>query len=176
MSIAKIYLDSIKKRFLTYKILGDKTLERLDEQQLNWQPDEHSNSIRCIVSHISGNMLSRWTDFLSSDGEKPWRNRDTEFADGHASKAEIIAMWEKGWNCMMQTFDSLQEADLEKTITIRSEPLIAMDAINRQLAHIPYHVGQILYIGKMLLKDQWESLSIPKGGSDAFNKGMTEKK
>jgi hypothetical protein len=176
MNIETIYLDSIKKRFLTYKDLGDKTLERLDEQQLNWQPDEHSNSIRCIVKHISGNMLSRWTDFLTSDGEKPWRNRDTEFADGHASKAEIIAMWEKGWSCMMQTFDSLQGTDLEKTITIRSEPLIVIDAINRQLAHIPYHVGQILYIGKMLLKDKWDSLSIPKGGSDAFNKAMTEKK
>lgn len=176
MSIETIYLDSIKKRFLTYKVLGDKTLERLDEQQLNWQPDEYSNSIYQIIKHVSGNMLSRWTDFLTSDGEKPWRNRDTEFEDGHASKTDITALWEKGWNCMLQTFDSLQPTDLEKTITIRSEPLIVIDAINRQLAHIPHHVGQIVYIGKMLLKDKWESLSIPKGGSDAFNQQMTKNK
>jgi hypothetical protein len=176
MSIEAIYLDSIKKRMLTYKVLGDKTLERLDEQQLHWQPDERSNSIYQIVKHVSGNMLSRWTDFLTSDGEKPWRNRDGEFEEAQASKADIIAMWEKGWSCMLQTFDSLQPGDLEKTITIRSEPLIAIDAINRQLAHIPHHVGQIVYIGKMLLKDKWESLSIPKGGSDAFNQQMTGKK
>lgn len=175
MSIEAIYLDSIKKRMLTYKVLGDKTLERLDEQQLHWQPDEHSNSIYQIVKHVSGNMLSRWTDFLTSDGEKPWRNRDMEFEEEKATRQEIIATWEKGWNCMLQTFDSLQEADLGKTITIRSEPLIVIDAINRQLAHIPHHVGQIVYIGKMLLKDKWESLSIPKGGSDAFNKQMTWK-
>ncbi|WP_298737547.1 DUF1572 family protein [uncultured Chitinophaga sp.] len=175
MPVAKIYLDSIKKRFLTYKVLGDKTLERLNEQQLNWQPDEYSNSIHQVVKHISGNMLSRWTDFLSSDGEKPWRNRDTEFEDGTAAKADIIAAWEKGWQCMMQTLDSLQDTDLEKTITIRTEPLIVIDAINRQLAHIPYHVGQIVYIGKMLLKDQWESLSIPKGGSETFNREMAKK-
>jgi hypothetical protein len=176
MSVETIYLDSIKKRFLTYKTLGDKTLERLDEKQLHWQPDEDSNSIYLIIKHISGNMLSRWTDFLTTDGEKPWRNRDTEFETAPASKEEIRALWEKGWQCMLQTFDSLQAADLEKTVHIRTEPLVAIDAINRQLAHIPYHVGQIVYIGKMLLQNKWESLSIPKGKSDNFNKQMSGNK
>jgi hypothetical protein len=176
MSIEATYLDSIKKRFLSYKLMGDKALERMDEEQLNWQPDASCNSVYQIVKHVSGNMVSRWTDFLTSDGEKPWRNRDMEFEEGRASKADIIALWEKGWQCMLQTFDSLQEADLGKTIYIRSEPLIVIDAINRQLAHIPSHVGQILYIGKMLMKDKWESLSIPKGGSEDFNKQMAGKK
>ncbi|KAA2243462.1 DUF1572 domain-containing protein [Chitinophaga agrisoli] len=172
MSLATIYLDSIKKRFMTYKMLGDQTLARLNEEQLHWQPDGSCNSIYLIIKHMSGNMLSRWTDFLTSDGEKPWRNRDTEFNEQTASKSEILAMWEKGWTCMFDTFNSLQEEDLEKTIHIRTEPLIALDAINRQLSHLPYHVGQIVYIGKMLLKDQWESLSIAKGRSDDFNQQM----
>jgi hypothetical protein len=172
MSIEAIYLDSIRKRFLSYKVMGDTALERLNEEQLNWQPDPYSNSIYQIIKHVSGNMLSRWTDFLHSDGEKPWRNRDTEFEEGHASKEEILGLWEKGWKCMLDTFNSLQAEDLGKTIHIRTEPLIVIDAINRQLAHIPSHVGQILYIGKMLLQDKWESLSIPKGKSDNFNQQM----
>ncbi len=172
MSIEAIYLDSIRKRFLSYKAMGDTALERLNEEQLNWQPNSYSNSIYQIIKHVSGNMLSRWTDFLHSDGEKPWRNRDSEFEEGHASKDEILALWEKGWKCMLDTFNSLQAEDLGKTIHIRTEPLIVIDAINRQLAHIPSHIGQILYIGKMLLQDKWESLSIPKGKSDTFNQQM----
>jgi len=155
--------------------MGDKSLERLDEEQLHWQPDPGSNSVYQIVRHVSGNMQSRWTDFLTTDGEKPWRNRDTEFEAGNASKAEIIALWEKGWSCLLQTLDSLQETDLEKTVHIRTEPHTVIDAINRQLAHIPSHVGQIMYIAKMLLKDQWESLSIPKGRSEDFNRAMSGK-
>jgi hypothetical protein len=176
MSIAQTYLDSVKKRFLTHRLMGEKTLERLNEAQLNWQPGEGSNSIYLIIKHISGNMLSRWTDFLTSDGEKPWRNRDTEFENSHATREEVLELWKKGWDCMMQALDSLQEADLEKTVYIRSEPHAVVDAINRQLAHIPYHVGQIVYIGKMLMKEQWESLSIPKGKSADFNKKMTGNK
>ena len=176
MSFANIYLDSVKKRFITHRLLGEKTLERLNEAQLNWQPDDGSNSIYLIIKHISGNMLSRWTDFLTSDGEKPWRNRDAEFENSHASKETILELWNKGWDCMMGALDSLQEADLEKTVYIRTEPHAVVDAINRQLAHIPYHVGQIVYIGKMLLQEHWESLSIPKGKSDDFNKKMSGRK
>jgi len=176
MSLGTIYLESIRKRFMTYKVLGDQTLARLSEEQLHWQPEGHPNSICLIIKHMSGNMLSRWTDFLTTDGEKPWRNRDTEFNEAPASKADILAMWEKGWTCMYDTLNSLTEADLEKTIHIRTEPLIAIDAINRQLAHLPYHVGQIVYIGKMLLKDEWESLSIAKGKSADFNQQMSSGK
>ncbi|GAA0544948.1 DUF1572 family protein [Chitinophaga japonensis] len=175
MSFGSIYLESVRKRFRSYKAMGDKTLERLDEAQLHWQPDPGSNSVYQIVRHVSGNMQSRWTDFLTTDGEKPWRNRDTEFEESNAAKAEIIALWEKGWSCLLQTLDSLQEADLEKTVHIRTEPHAVIDAINRQLAHIPSHVGQIMYIAKMLLKDRWESLSIPKGKSEDFNRAMSGK-
>lgn len=176
MTNEAIYLVSVQQRLLSYKTLGDRTLERLDEKQLHWQPDETSNSVYLIVKHLSGNMLSRWTDFLTADGEKPWRRRDAEFEETTASREEILELWEKGWNCMMETLGSLQEADLEKTVYIRTQPHSAMDAINRQLCHVPYHVGQMVFIGKMLLKDQWESLSIPKGQSAGFNKKMSDKK
>ncbi|WP_143309933.1 DUF1572 family protein [Chitinophaga vietnamensis] len=165
-----IYLNSVEQRFLTYKQLGGKTLERLSTEQLHWEPEGEPNSIALIVKHLHGNMLSRWTDFLTSDGEKPDRHRDREFEEDNAAKEEIIRRWEEGWKCMLDAIHSLQEADLEKTVLIRNEPHIVIDAINRQLAHIPYHVGQIVYIGKLLLKDQWQSLSIPKGQSEAFNK------
>jgi hypothetical protein len=167
------YLESARQRLLSYKKLGDETLERLNEEQLHWRPDDTSNSIYLIVKHLNGNMLSRWTDFLTSDGEKPWRQRDNEFEEAPADAAAIKALWEEGWARMMDTLNGLQEADLPKTVYIRSEPHSAMDAINRQLCHIPYHVGQIVFVGKMLLKGQWKSLSIPKGQSEQFNKKMS---
>lgn len=169
--IESIFLDSAIKRLSDCKQLGDKTLAQLSEEQLRWQPAGEPNSIYLIIKHLSGNMLSRWTDFLNSDGEKPTRNRDVEFEDDDsASKQEILDIWEAGWSCMLNTLRSLQPDDLEKTITIRSEPHIVLDAINRQLVHVPYHVGQIVYIGKMIAKENWQSLSIPKGKSQEFNK------
>jgi hypothetical protein len=166
--IATIFLDSAIKRLSYYKMLGDKTLEQLTTEQLHWQPAGEPNSIYLIIKHLSGNMLSRWTDFLTSDGEKPWRNRDTEFEeDAHGNEK---AIWEKGWTCMLDTISSLQPADLEKTVYIRSEPHTVLDAINRQLSHVPYHVGQIVYIGKMIAQDNWHSLSIPKGHSQDYNR------
>ncbi|MEC5143330.1 DUF1572 family protein [Chitinophaga sp. 212800010-3] len=176
MSIQSIYLQSVLQRFEMHRQLGLKTIERLSTEQLHWQPEGEPNSIALIIQHLHGNMLSRWTDFLTSDGEKPNRHRDQEFEDHTASKEQLLEHWNAGWDCMMNAIRNLREEDIEKTVYIRSEPHIVIDAINRQLAHVPYHVGQIVYIGKMLLKDQWESLSIPKGGSAAFNQAKTEKK
>ncbi|MBL7757744.1 MAG: DUF1572 family protein, partial [Chitinophagaceae bacterium] len=126
-------------------------------------------SIAVIMQHMSGNMLSRWTDFLTSDGEKEWRNRDAEFGQLHYSRAELMALWQKGWDCYLRSLESLTEEDLLKTVTIRQEPLGVIDAINRQLAHYPYHVGQIVYIGRMIKDQQWKNLSIAPGASQAYN-------
>ncbi|SFO51178.1 Protein of unknown function [Chitinophaga sp. YR627] len=174
--IGKIYLDSVLKRIAYYKSLGDQTITVLTEQQLYWQPEGEPNSICLIIKHMSGNMRSRWTDFLTSDGEKPWRNRDLEFEADGLSAAAIKQLWEDGWKCMLDAISALQPEDLEKTVYIRSEPHIVIDAINRQLAHLPYHVGQIVYIGKMIKKNDWQSLSIPKGKSQDFNQEMFGKK
>ena len=148
---------------------------QLEEKDFYYQPDASSNSLAVIIQHMSGNMLSRWTNFLTEDGEKTWRNRDTEFNDQHYGKKELLKIWENGWNCFLGALESLEEDDLLKTIYIRGEPLIVVDAINRQLAHYPHHVGQIIYIGKMLKGTNWKSLSIEKGKSDDFNKKMNQK-
>ena len=121
-------------------------------------------------------MISRWTDFLTTDGEKEWRNRDEEFEIKEYSKEQLIGLWEKGWNCCLTAIKNLKEEDLLKTIYIRGEGLIVMDAINRQLAHYPHHVGQIIYIAKMIKGDHWESLSIPKNRSGEFNLQMKPSK
>lgn len=163
------FLTGTKKLFQYYKGLGDKAIAQLNDEQVNWRPNEVSNSIALIVHHLSGNMLSRFTDFLTSDGEKPWRNREAEFEVGYKDKAELLAAWEKGWNQLFFTIDSLTEADLERIIYIRNEGQSVMDALQRQLAHYPHHVGQIVYIAKMLKGDDWKSLSIPKGGSQGYN-------
>lgn len=174
MSLAKTYLESAIKRLATYKMLGEKTFEQLEEKDFHYQPNNTSNSIALIIQHMSGNMLSRWTNFLTEDGEKPWRNRDTEFEPGQYTAAQLKELWQKGWNCLLGTLQSLTEEDLLKTIYIRSEPLSAIDAINRQLAHYPYHVGQIIYIGKILKDEKWQNLSIEKGKSDQFNDKMKQ--
>jgi hypothetical protein len=166
------YLVSVIKRFLVYKALGDKTMEQLDEENLFWQYNDASNSIAIIVQHLWGNMLSRWTNFLTEDGEKEWRERDAEFEKVINTKEELIIKWDEGWDCLFATLKSLTDDDLNKTIYIRKEPLNVIDAINRQLAHYSYHVGQMVYIGKMQLNDRWISLSIPKGNSKEFNDKM----
>ncbi|MBS0031475.1 DUF1572 family protein [Chitinophaga sp. 22321] len=170
MSIQSIYLQSALQRLETHRQLGVKTIERLSTAQLHWQPDGEPNSIALIIQHLHGNMLSRWTDFLTTDGEKSNRNRDLEFEENNIAAEQLLQLWNSGWDCMMKAIGSLQETDLDRTVFIRNEPHIVIDAINRQMAHVPYHVGQIVYIGKMILKDQWQSLSIPKGGSAAYNK------
>ncbi|MBS1512628.1 MAG: DUF1572 family protein [Bacteroidetes bacterium] len=175
MTTESIFLSSAIKRLQSYKDLADKTFAQLTDADFHYQPNEGSNSIAIIIQHVAGNMLSRWTDFLTSDGEKDWRNRDTEFEEQHWDKAALIAYWEKGWACCLDAIAALTPEDLLKTITIRGEGLIVIDAINRQLAHYPSHVGQIVYIGKMITGSQWKSLSIPKGQSQQFNDQMHKK-
>ena len=136
------YLSSVKKHFYQYKSLGDKTMEQLDEKNLFWQYNDQSNSIAVIVQHLWGNMLSRWTNFLTEDGEKESRERDAEFERVIKTKEELITKWDAGWHCLFAALNSVREADLDKTIYIRQEPQIVIDAINRQLAHYSYHVGQ----------------------------------
>ena len=168
------YLASVKKYFHQQKSLGDKTIEQLDEENISWQYNENSNSIAIIVQHLWGNMLSRWTNFLTEDGEKEWRDRDTEFEPVIKTKEELKQKWEAGWQCVFSALDSLTEEDLDKTIFIRKEPQTVIDAITRQLAHYSNHVGQVVYVGKMILNNQWVSLSIPKRNSKDFNKKMME--
>lgn len=164
------YLSSVIKQFQYYKGLADKAIMQVEaDEKLNWQPDPNSNSIAIIVKHLAGNMLSRWTDFLTSDGEKPWRNRETEFEGIYENRAAMLDHWERGWKCLFNAIGHLQAADLERIIYIRNEGHTVVEAINRQLAHYPYHVGQIVFLARMLAGDNWRSLSIPKGGSEAFN-------
>jgi hypothetical protein len=173
-SIGNIFLESAVKRLAYYKELGDKTFTSLTDADFHYQPNEESNSIAIIIQHMSGNMLSRWTDFLTSDGEKEWRNRDQEFGIINATKGQLITQWEKGWTVCLDAISSLTEADLLKTIYIRNEGLSVIDAINRQLAHYPYHVGQIIYIAKMIKNKNWQSLSIPRNASQQFNDTMNK--
>ncbi len=173
-SLPNAFLQSAIKRLSYYKDLGDKTFEQLNEEAFHYQPNEASNSIALIIQHMAGNMLSRWTDFLTADGEKEWRNRDTEFEEQHMNKEQLIAFWNKGWNCCLNAIKSLTENDLLKTITIRNEGLTVVDAINRQLAHYPYHVGQIIFLGKIITGSNWQNLSVPKGGSAAYNKNVQQ--
>lgn len=163
------FLNSVRKQFEYYKMLGEKTFSQLTEEQLFMQLNEESNSIATIVKHLWGNMLSRWTDFLTTDGEKEWRQRDAEFDNDIAHKAELIEKWEEGWTCLFKTLDSLTADDLSKVVYIRNQGHTVTEAINRQLAHYPYHVGQIVFIGKYLCNEKWNSLSIPKGRSKAYN-------
>lgn len=166
------FLKDCIKRFLYYKELGDKTLEQLSETELHWTPSSESNSIALTIQHLHGNMKSRWTNFLMEDGEKTWRNRDQEFEIRELTKEQVLDLWNQGWNCLLDTLAGLKNEDLSKTIYIRTEPLLVYDAILRQLAHYPYHVGQIVYVGRIIKNEQWKNLSIPKGNSQAFNEQM----
>ena len=163
------YLPNQIKLAEYYKSLGDKAIERLSIEELKWQPNEYSNSIAIIITHLSGNMLSRWTDFLTTDGEKSWRKRDDEFVDSITSKQELFEFRNKGWDCFLGALNSLTVGDLNKTIYIRNEEHSVVDAISRQMAHYPYHIGQVVFIAKMIRKDSWKSLSIPKGESEKYN-------
>lgn len=165
------YLTSTKKLFVYYKKLGDDAMAQVTDEKLFFQPNEDSNSIAIIVQHVAGNMLSRWTDFLTTDGEKEWRNRDAEFILNITTKDELIVFWNKGWQCLLAAIESLNENDLDKIVYIRNEGHTVLEAINRQLAHYPYHVGQIIFLAKMLSNNKWKSLSIPKNKSQAYNDG-----
>lgn len=163
------YLPAIRKVFEYYKSLGDKTFVQVPDDKLFWQYNDDSNSIATIVKHLWGNMLSRWTDFLTSDGEKAWRDREAEFENDIRSREIMLEKWNEGWQCLFRALDALTEEDLGRTIYIRNQEHSVSDAIHRQLAHYAYHVGQIVMLGKMLSEAPWQSLSIPKGGTRAFN-------
>jgi hypothetical protein len=175
MTIGNSFLQSAIKRLSYYKELGDKTFAQLNEEDFHFTPNAESNSIALIIQHTAGNMLSRWTNFLTTDGEKDWRNRDTEFEEQNLSKQQLIDFWQKGWDCLLNSLNALTEEDLLKTIYIRNEGLLVIDAINRQMAHYPYHVGQIIYLAKIIKNGEWQNLSIPKGHSNQFNLHMHTK-
>lgn len=162
MSIEKFFLESIIKRLQYYKELGNKTFNQLNDNDFHFIPEEECNSIAVIIQHMNGNMLSRWTDFLKSDGEKEWRRRDAEFEEKELSKQLLIELWEQGWACFLDALKVLTENDLQKTIYIRSEAHSVVDAINRQMAHTAYHVGQIIYAAKILKNKSWKNLSMPR--------------
>jgi Protein of unknown function (DUF1572) len=169
-TIEQTFLTSSLKIFSQYKSLAEKAIDQLSDEQVLQKPNEASNSIALIVHHLSGNMISRFTDFLTTDGEKPWRNRDVEFEEAYPDKKAMMAAWEKGWKCVFDTIENLKEEDLSKTIYIRKEGQTVLDALQRQIAHYANHVGQILYQAKILKGSEFNSLTIPKGKSEEFNK------
>lgn len=169
------YLSSIIKQFQYYKSLGDKTFNQLSFEELKETPNKDTNAISVIVKHLVGNMLSRWTNFTTEDGEKTWRNRDKEFEDTYTSKEELISEWDKGWDCLFNALQPLTNNDLENIIYIRNQGHTITEAINRQLAHYSYHVGQIVFLAKEIKGKQWHSLSIPKGKSSNYNADKFQK-
>ncbi len=169
MNTATSYLESVKKQFLYYKMLGEKAMEQLEPEQLFVSINEDTNSIAVIVKHLSGNMLSRWTDFLTTDGEKETRNRDGEFENDLQTKEQVLKVWETGWDCFLGALNSLQPEQLSEIIYIRNEGHTVIEAINRQLAHYPYHIGQIVFYAKQLKNSEWDSLSIPRNKSNSYN-------
>ena len=164
-----VYLNSALKLFAYYKKLGDDAMAQIDDEKLFFQVNEDANSIAIIVQHLAGNMLSRWTDFLTTDGEKEWRNRDAEFEKNITNKQDLLAYWNSGWQCLFNSLEPLTSSDLDKIIYIRNEGHTVLEAINRQLAHYPYHVGQLVFLAKLLAADKWKSLSIPKNKSQEYN-------
>jgi Protein of unknown function (DUF1572) len=155
--------------FRYYKKLGEGAMAQVSDEQLFFALDPEMNSIALVVKHMAGNLRSRWTDFLTSDGEKPDRNRDSEFEDPPATRDELMKMWESGWACLFTALEPLSETDAGRTVKIRGEAHSVMQAVNRQLAHYAYHVGQIVFLAKHLQSAQWKSLSVPRGQSGQFN-------
>ena len=169
MNISNEFLQSAVKRLTYYKELGDKTFAQLSDADFHYQPNDASNSIAVIIQHMAGNMLSRWTDFLTTDGEKAWRNRDNEFSNNATDKETVMAKWDEGWSCLFNSINQLDERLLETIVFIRSEPHTVLEAINRQLAHYSYHIGQIVYSAKQLKNSEWYSLSINRNRSADYN-------
>jgi len=169
-SPASLYLEDVADQFRKLKELGDKALAQVRDEDLFATLDPESNSLAILIQHMAGNMRSRWTDFLHSDGEKPDRDRDSEFEVTAATTREhLLARWEEGWRCLFQALAALHEEDLGMTVLIRAEPHSVIKAINRQLTHYGYHIGQIVFLAKHFASDHWKTLSVPRGGSTAFN-------
>ena len=172
MSFEKHFLENTIGVFNNYRALAEKSFAQLkDDKEFHYVPDAESNSIAILIKHMAGNMISRWTDFLTTDGEKPDRNRDGEFIEGTESQEELIKYWNKGWEVFMNTLHSLKEDDLMKTVSIRGEGLTAVQALSRQTAHYAYHIGQIVFLAKHIKNSEWNSLSIPKNKSAEHLKG-----
>jgi len=170
MDYKENFLESIRFELLKYKSYGEKTFAQLSEEDIHWKLSKVDNSIAIIVKHIVGNMLSRFTNFLTEDGEKPWRYRDSEFEDPYENMDEMMAAWKKGWDCLFVAMDSINKNNFDTQIKIRNEDHTVIEALTRQLAHYAGHIGQIMLIAKMIKGSEWKSLSIPKGASEAFNK------
>ena len=168
------FLKSARKEFQRYKTMGEKTFAQLNDSELlhTYHPDD--NSIAQITKHIVGNMRSRWTNFLTEDGEKSWRHRDTEFEQPYSTKEELMAAWEAGWDLVFSALDSIDHNNFSTPVYIRKEPHSVIAAVQRQIAHYASHVGQIVFMGKSIKGNEWESLSIPKGQSEAFNRKYFE--
>jgi hypothetical protein len=163
------YILSVKNQFSQYKLLAEKAIDQVPDEKIDWQYNPETNSIAIIVKHLAGNMLSRFTDFYNSDGEKKWRDRDAEFENEKLSRERLKVLWDEGWNCLFQVLNGLSAADLSKVVIIRNEEHSVVEAINRQLTHYASHIGQIIFIAKMVLDNQWKTLSIPKNASRQFN-------
>jgi uncharacterized damage-inducible protein DinB len=164
------YLEDSLAVFRYYKKLAERAMDQVSDEQLFIALDEEANSIAVVVKHMAGNMRSRWTDFLTTDGEKPDRDRDTEFEHPPETRQALLDLWEEGWNRLFQALDPLSEADLGRTVTIRGEPHSVMQAINRQVAHYAHHAGQIVLLAKHFACDHWQSLSVPRNQSAEFNR------
>ena len=163
------FLAAILNAFEANKRLADRAVEQVPDDKLHVALDEHTNSIAVIMKHVAGNLTSRWTDFLTSDGEKPGRNRDDEFVDSFGSRAEVLTCWESGWDVLIKTLQSLTPDDLAKTVTIRGEPHTVPLALSRSLGHTCYHIGQIVQLARHHAGEKWTTLTIPRGGSQQFN-------
>lgn len=163
------YLENVKKQLEHYKMLGEKTFVQLPDEKLFWQYNETSNSVATLVKHLWSNMLSRWTGFLTTEGATEWKNREAEFYNDIKSRQELLDKWNEGWSCLMNSINALIEADLQRTVYIRNQAHTVTEAINRQLAHYSYHIGQIVYIGKMVCDHEWTSLTYPRGDSKLNN-------
>ena len=163
------YLGSTKKQFEYIKSLAEGAMDQLPDEALFYRADDSQNSIAVLVKHLVGNMLSRWTDFLNTDGEKVWRNRDAEFKILPVNRSELMSHWNRGWDCLFNALDSLKKEDLNKIVYIRNMGHTVIEAINRQLSHYSYHVGQIVLLAKQEKKRDWTSLSIAPGKSNAYN-------
>ena len=169
-SIGQHYLDDALRRFRDYKQLAERAFAQISDEEFFRTLDEESNSIAINMKHLAGNMISRWTDFLTTDGEKPERNRDLEFVMlPETSKDDMLAYWERGWQCVFDAVEPLQPEDLMRTIRVRGQDHTVVQAINRQLAHYAYHVGQIVFLAKHFKSSEWQSLSVPKNRSAEFN-------
>jgi len=170
-----IFLQSAIQQFIEYKQLAEKTFAQLQEDDFHYRPNEMTNSIAIIITHLHGNMVSRWTNFLTEDGEKEWRKRDEEFETHSYSRQQLMKLWDEGWAAVFNALEALQPSDFEKTIYIRGKPLSVVEATHRQLTHYAGHAGQIILLGKIIRNTAWQSLSIPKGESGKYNAGMPEK-